>query len=169
MTTENLESTEANDALIESQESETTVDAAPVQETDPVAALTADLQRLQAEYANYRKRVERDRAVAHELAIGSVLTELLATLDDIDRAADHNELTGGFKAVADQLTAITNRLGLEKYGTEGEEFDPQIHEALLHDTSADVKVSTASKILQPGYKYKERILRPARVAVTDPE
>ena len=147
---------------------ETVEEAAPVQETDPVAALTADLQRLQAEYANYRKRVERDRAVAHELAIGSVLTELLATLDDIDRAADHNELTGGFKAVADQLTAITNRLGLEKYGTEGEAFDPQIHEALLHDTSADVTISTASKILQPGYKYKERILRPARVAVTDP-
>ena len=145
------------------------VEAAPVQETDPVTALTADLQRLQAEYANYRKRVERDRAVAHELAIGSVLTELLATLDDIDRAADHNELTGGFKAVADQISAITNRFGLEKYGTEGEEFDPQIHEALLHDTSVDVKVSTASKILQPGYKYKERILRPARVAVTDPE
>ena len=80
-----------------------------------------------------------------------------------------SELTGGFKAVADQLAAITSRFGLEKYGTEGEEFDPQIHEALLHDTSADVKVSTASKILQPGYKYKERILRPARVAVTDPE
>ena len=145
------------------------IEEAPGQETDPVAVLTADLQRLQAEYANYRKRVERDRAVAHELAIGSVLTELLATLDDIDRAADHNELTGGFKAVADQLAAITSRFGLEKYGTEGEEFDPQIHEALLHDTSADVKVSTASKILQPGYKYKERILRPARVAVTDPE
>ncbi len=145
------------------------VEAAPEQEIDPVAALTADLQRLQAEYANYRKRVERDRAVSHELAISAVLTELLATLDDIDRAADHNELTGGFKAVADQLTAITTRFGLEKYGTEGEPFDPQIHEALLHDTSADVAVATASKILQPGYKYKERILRPARVAVTDPE
>ena len=145
------------------------VEAAPDQEIDPVAALTSDLQRLQAEYANYRKRVERDRTVAHELAIGSVLTELLATLDDIDRAADHNELSGGFKAVADQLAAITNRIGLEKYGTEGEPFDPQIHEALLHDTSADVAVATASKILQPGYKYKERILRPARVTVTDPE
>ena len=143
--------------------------AAPVQETDPVAALTADLQRLQAEYANYRKRVERDRAVAHELAIGSVLTELLATLDDIDRASEHNELTGGFKAVADQLAAITTRIGLEKYGTAGDAFDPQIHEALLHDTSSDVAVSTASKILQPGYKYKERILRTARVAVTEPQ
>jgi molecular chaperone GrpE len=148
---------------------EDVVEAAPEQEIDPVAALTADLQRLQAEYANYRKRVERDRALSHELAIGSVLTELLATLDDIDRAADHNELSGGFKAVADQLAAITTRFGLEKYGTEGEPFDPQIHEALLHDTSADVAIPTASKILQPGYKYKERILRPARVAVTDPE
>jgi molecular chaperone GrpE len=141
---------------------------APGQETDPVAALTADLQRLQAEYSNYRKRVERDRAVAHELAIGSVLTELLATLDDIDRAAQHGELSGGFKAVADQLSSLTNRFGLEKYGTEGEPFDPQIHEALMHDTSADVVVATATKILQPGYKYKERILRPARVAVTEP-
>ena len=170
MTTDDQIKTEQNDVLIESQESEPdVVEAAPEQEIDPVAALTADLQRLQAEYANYRKRVERDRAVSHELAIGAVLTELLATLDDIDRAADHNELTGCFKAVADQLAAITTRFGLEKYGTEGEPFDPQIHEALLHDTSADVAVATASKILQPGYKYKERILRPARVAVTDPE
>jgi len=163
--------TEATDQVVEETTpvEEVVVEAAPEQEIDPVAALTADLQRLQAEYANYRKRVERDRAVSHELAIGAVLTELLATLDDIDRAADHNELSGGFKAVADQLAAITTRFGLEKYGTEGEPFDPQIHEALLHDTSADVAVATASKILQPGYKYKERILRPARVAVTDPE
>jgi molecular chaperone GrpE len=140
----------------------------PGQEADPVATLTADLQRLQAEYANYRKRVERDRAVAHESAIGAVLTELLALLDDVDRAEQHGELSGGFKAVADQLNSITSRIGLEKYGTEGEAFDPQIHEALMHDESADVAVPTASKILQPGYKYKERILRPARVAVTDP-
>ena len=140
----------------------------PGQEADPVATLTSDLQRLQAEYANYRKRVERDRAVAHESAVGAVLTELLALLDDVDRAEAHGELSGGFKAVADQLNSITSRIGLEKYGTEGEVFDPQIHEALIHDESADVAVPTASKILQPGYKYKERILRPARVAVTDP-
>ena len=140
----------------------------PGQEIDPVATLTSDLQRLQAEYANYRKRVERDRAVAHESAIGAVLTELLALLDDVDRAEQHGELSGGFKAVADQLNSITSRIGLEKYGTEGEAFDPQIHEALMHEESADVAVATASKILQPGYKYKERILRPARVAVTDP-
>jgi molecular chaperone GrpE len=157
MTTENEATLEASDVV-----------DAPGQETDPVATLTADLQRLQAEYANYRKRVERDRAVAHESAVGAVLTELLALLDDVDRAEQHGELTGGFKAVADQLNSITSRIGLEKYGTEGEAFDPQIHEALMHDESADVAVATASKILQPGYKYKERILRPARVAVTDP-
>jgi len=140
----------------------------PGQEADPVATLTSDLQRLQAEYANYKKRVERDRAVAHESAVGAVLSELLALLDDVDRAEQHGELSGGFKAVADQLNSITSRIGLEKYGTEGEAFDPQIHEALMHDESAEVVVATASKILQPGYKYKERILRPARVAVTDP-
>ena len=156
MTTEDEATLEATDIV-----------DAPGQETDPVATLTADLQRLQAEYANYRKRVERDRAVAHESAVGAVLTELLALLDDVDRAEQHGELTGGFKAVADQLNSITSRIGLEKYGTAGEAFDPQIHEALMHDESADVAVATASKILQPGYKYKERILRPARVAVTD--
>jgi molecular chaperone GrpE len=148
---------------------EVLTEAVPDQEIDPVAALTADLQRLQAEYANYKKRVERDRALAHELAIGSVLAEFLSVLDDIDRAESHGELSGGFKAVADQINTVTARIGLEKYGSEGEAFDPNIHEALMHDTSADVVVPTASKILQPGYKFKERILRPARVTVTDPE
>ena len=139
------------------------------QTLDLTASLTADLQRLQAEYANYRKRVERDRAVAAEIAVAGVLSELLSTLDDIERAAQHGELTGGFKSVSDQLIATTTKLGLEKYGQDGDEFDPQIHEALMHETSSDVAVATASKILQPGYKFKERVLRPARVAVTDPE
>jgi len=134
-----------------------------------LAVLTADLQRLQAEYINYRKRVERDRAVAHELAISAVLTELLPVLDDLDRAREHGELQGGFKAVADQLTNVTTRIGLQPFGDAGSSFDPQIHEALMHSTSADVTEPTASAILQPGYKYKDRILRPARVAVTDPE
>ena len=102
-------------------------------------------------------------------AVAGVLSELLSTLDDIERAAQHGELTGGFKSVSDQLIATTTKLGLEKYGQDGDEFDPQIHEALMHETSAEVKVATASKILQPGYKFKERVLRPARVAVTDPE
>ena len=162
MTTES-ELTQPVDQVVETIE-----DAAPDQVIDPVTTLTNDLQRLQAEYANYRKRIERDRLVAHEMAIGAVLTELLALLDAVDLAEQHGEVTGGFKAVSDQLNAITSRIGLEKYGSEGEAFDPQIHEALMHETSADVAVPTASKILQPGYKYKERILRPARVSVTDP-
>jgi molecular chaperone GrpE len=111
---------------------------------DPVTALTDDLQRLQAEFANYRKRIERDRALA-------------------------GELSGGFKAIAEQITAATTKLGLEKYGSAPEAFDPNIHEALLHETSSEVKETTVTKILQPGYKYKERVLRPARVVVTDPE
>ena len=162
MTTES-ELTQAVDQVVEIVE-----EVVPDQVIDPVATLTNDLQRLQAEYANYRKRIERDRLVAHEMAIGAVLTELLALLDAVDLAEQHGEVTGGFKAVSDQLNAITSRIGLEKYGSEGEAFDPQIHEALMHETSVDVAVATASKILQPGYKYKERILRPARVSVTDP-
>lgn len=134
-----------------------------------LAVLTADLQRLQAEYVNYRKRVERDRAVAHELAVGAVLSELLPILDDLNRAKEHDELQGGFKSVADQLINVTTRIGLQSFGEVGSPFDPQIHEALMHSTSSEVTQPTATAILQPGYKYKDRILRAARVAVTDPE
>ena len=136
---------------------------------DPIITLTADLQRLQAEYANYRKRVDRDRSVAAEFSIAAVLAELLPVLDDLDRAAEHGELTGGFKAVADRITATVKRLGLTKFADAPVAFNPEIHEALTHEVSKDVSEPTASKILQPGYKFKERVIRPARVAVTDPE
>jgi len=134
-----------------------------------VAELTADLQRLQAEYQNYRKRVERDRALASELAIAALLMELLPVLDDLDRAREHGELAGGFKSVAEQIERTVEKLGLIKFGEAGAPFDPQIHEALMHLTSPDVTEATATAILQPGYKLKDRVLRPARVAVTDPE
>jgi len=135
---------------------------------DEVSTLTGDLQRLQAEYANYRKRVDRDRETAAELTTALVVAQLLPVLDDIERAAEHGELSGGFKAVADQLIAITTKLGLEKFADVNVPFDPMIHEALMHETSAEVKETTATKILQPGYKFKEKVIRPARVAVTDP-
>lgn len=137
--------------------------------SDPLVVLTGDLQRLQAEYSNYRKRVERDRELARDLAVAGVLIEMLPTLDDLERAREHGELEGGFKAVADQLEKLTSKLGLEKYGTAGEAFDPQVHEALIHETSKEVTQATATAILQPGYRLKDRILRPARVAVTEPE
>lgn len=136
---------------------------------DDIAVLTADLQRLQAEYLNYRKRVERDRDLMRDMAIGGVLTELLPVLDDLDRARQHGELDGGFKAVAEQIERITARVGLERFGHPGEAFDPMVHEAISHTTSADVEQTTAVEVLQPGYRFKERVLRPARVAVADPE
>ena len=136
---------------------------------DEVATLTSDLQRLQAEYANYRKRVDRDRVSTTEFAFASVLLEFLPILDDLDRAAEHGELTGGFKAVADRINATVEKLGLTKFAQAPVTFNPEIHEALIHETSKDVTEPTATKILQPGYKFKERVIRPARVAVTDPE
>ena len=152
----------------ENKSEEVVADEAVAEVIDPVTALTDDLQRLQAEFANYRKRVERDRTLASEVAISSVLFEFLAILDDLDRAESHGELSGGFKAIAEQITTTTAKLGLEKYGSSPEKFDPNIHEALLHETSDEVKETMVTKILQPGYKYKERVLRPARVVVTDP-
>ena len=133
-----------------------------------ITELTADLQRLQAEYANYRKRVDRDRASVKEQAVAATLTGLLPVLDAIDQAREHGELSGGFKSVADQLQAAVGRLGLTTYGEKGDPFDPKIHEALTSSYSADVAEDTCVEILQPGYKVGDRILRAARVAVAEP-
>ena len=133
-----------------------------------LAERTADLQRLQAEYANYRKRVDRDRAAVREQAAVATLSGLLPVLDAIDQAREHGELSGGFKSVADSLQAALGRLGLVVYGEKGDAFDPKIHEALTHSYSSDVTEDTCVEILQPGYKVGERILRPARVAVAEP-
>ena len=129
---------------------------------------TADLQRLQAEYANYRKRVDRDRATVREQAVAATLSELLSVLDAIGQAREHGELSGGFKSVADSLQAAVGKLGLVSYGQRGDAFDPKIHEALTHTYSPDVTEDTCVEIFQPGYKVGERILRPARVAVAAP-
>ena len=133
-----------------------------------LAERTADLQRLQAEYANYRKRVDRDRVAVREQAVVGTLSGLLPVLDAIDQAREHGELSGGFKSVADSLQAALGRLGLVTYGEKGDPFDPKIHEALTHSYSSDVTEDTCVEILQPGYKVGERILRPARVAVAEP-
>jgi len=134
-----------------------------------VGELTADLQRVHAEYANYRKRVERDRESNRDLAIGSSLAELLPVLDDIGRARDHGDLDGAFKSVAEALEATVARQGLERFGAAGEQFDPTVHEAITHTHSAEVTVTTCISVFQPGYRFKGRILRPAIVAVADPE
>jgi molecular chaperone GrpE len=133
-----------------------------------LAERTADLQRLQAEYANYRKRVDRDRSAVREQAVASVLTGLLPVLDAIDQAREHGELSGGFKSVADSLQSAVGKLGLVSYGEKGDPFDPKIHEALTHSYSPDVTEETCVEIFQPGYKVGDKILRPARVAVAEP-
>ncbi|MFF4603594.1 nucleotide exchange factor GrpE [Streptomyces sp. NPDC001339] len=130
---------------------------------------TADLQRLQAEYQNYRRRVERDRVTVKEIAAANLLSELLPTLDDIGRAREHDELVGGFKSVAEALETVVAKLGLQQFGKEGEPFDPTIHEALMHSYAPDVTETTCVAILQPGYRIGERTIRPARVAVAEPQ
>jgi molecular chaperone GrpE len=134
-----------------------------------LAERTADLQRLQAEYQNYRKRVERDRVTVREIAVAALLENLLPVLDDIGRAREHDELTGGFKSVGESLESVASKLGLQQFGKQGEPFDPQLHEALMHSYSSDVTETTCVQILQPGYKIGDRIIRPARVAVAEPE
>ncbi|MCX5200263.1 nucleotide exchange factor GrpE [Streptomyces sp. NBC_00237] len=130
---------------------------------------TADLQRLQAEYQNYRRRVERDRVTVKEIAAANLVTELLPTLDDIGRAREHGELVGGFKSVAESLETVAAKMGLQQFGKEGEPFDPTIHEALMHSYAPDVTETTCVAILQPGYRIGERTIRPARVAVAEPQ
>lgn len=134
-----------------------------------VAALTEDLQRLHAEYVNYKKRVDRDRELVLQNAKFTVLSSLLPVLDDVDRARAHGELEGGFKAVAEALEGVVAAQGLVKFGNPGDEFDPRLHEALMHGHSPDVKTTTCQDIVSAGYMIGERVVRPARVTVVDPE
>ena len=137
--------------------------------TRDLAERTADLQRLQAEYANYRKRVDRDREASRDLAVAAVLSELLPVLDDIGRARTHGELEGGFKLVGESLEATVARLGLETFGKVGEAFDPMVHEAIAHSHSDEVTEATCVEVFQPGYRLRDKVIRPARVAVAEPE
>jgi molecular chaperone GrpE len=130
---------------------------------------TRDLQRVTAEYANYRKRVDRDRALVTEQATGAVLTALLPILDDLDRAREHGDLKGPFGTVAEQLTATVGKLGLTPFGEKGDRFDPTRHEAVAHRTSAEVTEPTCVEVMRRGYLLGDRLLRAALVAVADPE
>jgi molecular chaperone GrpE len=134
-----------------------------------VGSLTEDLQRLQAEYVNYKRRVDRDRELVKQNAVFAVLSSMLPVLDDLDRAREHGELEGGFKAVADSLERIVAAHGLVKFGAPGDEFDPRFHEALMHAHSADVTTTTCQNIVSAGYMIGERVVRPAKVTVVDPE
>jgi molecular chaperone GrpE len=135
-----------------------------------VSELTGDLQRLQAEYLNYKRRVDRDRELIRENATYAVLAPIIEVLDTIDRAREHGEVEGGFKAVADQLERIVTNLGLTRFGEPGEAFDPTVHEALSHmGTDPEVKETTVKLLAKAGYRIGDRVVRAAQVLVVDPE
>ena len=135
---------------------------------DKVSELTADLQRITAEYANYRKRVDRDRELIRDMSTSVALEQLIPILDDISRAREHGDLTGTFSTVADALSTVTKRLGLVEFGKVDEDFDPSIHEALSTMEDESVQSQKVGTVAQVGYKVGERILRPARVVVKQP-
>ncbi len=134
-----------------------------------VTELTADLQRLQAEFLNYKRRVERDRTMVAENATYRVLVPIIEVLDTVDRAREHGDLDAGFAAVADQLERVVAGLGLSRFGTPGEPFDPNLHEALSHvGEDPDVEVTTCKVIAKAGYRIGDRVVRAAQVLVVDP-
>lgn len=142
------------------------------QEDTMAATLLSDLQRLQAEYVNYKKRVDRDRDVIRATAVGGVVESLLPVLDDIHMARQAGDLASGpFAAIADKLESVLSRYGVERLGEAGQEFDPNVHEALMHieaELPDDATTTTVVQVLQPGYRIGERLVRAARVSVADP-
>ncbi|MCW2696047.1 MAG: grpE [Modestobacter sp.] len=141
----------------------------PDDATRQLAERTEDLQRVTAEYANYRRRVERDRSLVVDQAAERFAGQLFPIVDDIERARDHGDLTGAFKGVADRVLGLLDGLGVSSFGQAGDPFDPALHEAVLHDTSPDVSVPTATTVLRPGFRRGDRVLRTAMVGVSDPE
>ncbi len=154
-------------------EQDTTVAEQPAPAADDDAARqlaerTEDLQRVTAEYANYRRRVDRDRQLVVDQAAERFATQLFPIVDDIERARDHGDLTGAFKGVADRVLGLLDGLGVEAFGAAGDPFDPALHEAVMHDTSEDVDVPTATTVLRQGFRRGDRVLRTAMVAVSEP-
>lgn len=129
---------------------------------------TEDLQRLQAEYVNYKRRVDRDRDVARNAGIEAVVTDLMSVLDNLRIAREHEEMTGGLRLLVDELDRVTVKHGLETYGAKGEVFDPTLHEALMQAPMPGVDEPTVLEVMQVGYRFRGRVIRPARVAVGMP-
>ncbi|AZZ41467.1 nucleotide exchange factor GrpE [Acidipropionibacterium jensenii] len=136
-----------------------------------LAERTEDLQRLQAEYVNYKRRVDRDRDLARQVGVRKVVADLMPVLDSIEMARQHGELEegSGFRAVADALAKVAAAHDLTSFGAVGEEFDPHVHEALMQVPLPGATVTSVSQVMQPGYKLGDQVLRPARVAVSDPD
>jgi molecular chaperone GrpE len=157
----------ANETEVEGGEPEVEVEAVSVERQ--LEERTADLQRLQAEYLNYKRRVDRDRDLVRENATYQALAPIIDVLDNIDRAREHGPLDDGFRGVAEQLERVVAAQGLVKFGEPGDAFDPTVHEALSHiGTDPDVEVTTCKVIAKAGYRIGERVVRAAQVLVVDP-
>lgn len=148
---------------------EAEVDAAVLAAQAAAAEHLDALQRERASFTNYRNRALRDQEAARAKGVEDVLTALLPVLDDVDRARQHGELTGPFAAISDKLDASLERFGVERYGTVGEEFDPTVHEALMHQTDPEATSTTVNLVIEPGYRIGDRVVRAARVSVVGPE
>lgn len=136
------------------------------EEGDKIAELTADLQRVQADFANYRKRALRDQQVTGERAKATVITQLLGVLDDLERARSHGDLESGpLKAVSEKLVGTLEGLGLSGFGAEGDEFDPSLHEAVQHE--GDGSSPVVGTVMRRGYKVGDLVVRHAMVGVVD--
>jgi molecular chaperone GrpE len=159
----------ANQTEVESSEPDAADAGEGVSVEQQLAERTADLQRLQAEYVNYKKRVDRDRELVRENAAYQALVPIIEVLDNIDRAREHGPLDEGFRGVAEQLERVVASQGLVKFGAPGDAFDPTIHEALSHiGQDPDVDVITCKVIAKAGYRMGERVVRAAQVLVVDP-
>jgi molecular chaperone GrpE len=163
-----------DDAAPEVSDDDASVESDGVHPDTTLAAdLTRDLQRLQAEYVNYKKRVDRDRELHRQVALSTVIESLLPVLDDIHLARQHGDLESGpFAAIADKLEGTLTKFGVERFGQPGDAFDPTVHEALMHiqaELAEGTEVTTVVQVLQPGYKMGDRVIRAARVAVADPQ
>ena len=167
---ENLQ-TRSDEAATQDGPDATSADDAVAEHPDSklAAERLSDLQRIQAEYVNYRNRVERDRAREKETTIGSVVESLIPVLDDIELARQHGDLTEGpMSKIADKIESTLNRFGVARFGAVDEAFDPSVHEALMHveaEAPEGVDGTFVVQVLQPGYKVGERVVRPARVSV----
>lgn len=135
------------------------------------AERTSDLQRLQAEYVNYKRRVDRDRLLSRQSGIESIVADLMPVLDSISLAREHDDLGGGFKMVADELEKVAAKHGLASFGAVGDIFDPNRHDALMEIPleGTEVSVTTVSQVMQQGYALGDRVIRPARVGVANPK
>lgn len=166
---EDPKSPEAEEPIEQNNDSSETADAS-LEEKDAIdreLEIFQDMQRLQADFVNYKARVERDRGLERQLAVAETLRAFLPALDDLDRAQAHGDLQEGtpMAAIAQKLRAAGEKLGLVAFGEKGDKFDPEQHEALVKNVSAEVTEPTVADVIERGYKLGERLIRPAKVAV----